>query len=138
MNKEKMDKYKFRRYDRNFALLYKKELARLKRILPMHADIEHIGSTAVMGLRGKGLIDIVIAVPKRSVNSAKKLLEKGGYEFRPNAGDKERIFLRRDYLSKGRERSVHLHLTHRNSKTFIEMVALRDYLISHKEEIRRY
>ena len=55
---DKMEKYKFRKYDENFSLLYKRELARLKRLLPRHANIEHIGSTAVKGLKGKGLIEI--------------------------------------------------------------------------------
>ncbi len=133
-----MEKYKFRRYSRDFPILYKKELARLRRILPRHARIEHVGSSAVKGLRGKGLIDIAIAVPRRSIGPATNLLEKGGYEFVPAAGTRVRMFFFRDYGLNGRERRVHLHLTFQGSRDFIEMVALRDYLREHREEARKY
>jgi GrpB-like predicted nucleotidyltransferase (UPF0157 family) len=133
-----MEKYKFRPYNKNFPLLYKRESAKLKKLLPRVAKVEHVGSTAVKGLRGKGLIDIVIAVPKKSIFSVKNLLEKGGYEFRPGAGDKDRLFFRRDYPSRGKERRVHLHLTFFNSKDFIEMIAVRNYLRVYKSESKKY
>lgn len=133
-----MEKYRFRPYSKNFPLLYRKELAKLRRILPKNTIVEHVGSTAVKGLKGKGLIDIVIAVPKKNLKPVKILLEKGRYEFRPGAGTKERLFFRRDYVSKGKERRIHLHLTFYKSRDFVEMVAVRDYLRSHKDESRKY
>jgi len=136
--KKDMEKYEFRKQDKNFVLLYRRELTKLRKILPRRASIEHIGSSAVKGLGGKGLIDVVIAVPERGIGSAKNLLVKGGYKFIPDAGDKERLFFFRDYASKRGKRRVHLHLTPHNSKTFIGMVALRDYLIAHKDEARKY
>lgn len=136
--KSRMEKYKFRKYNEHFPLLYKKEWAKLKKILPRYAKIEHVGSSAVTGLGGKGLIDIVIGVPKKRINFSKNLLENGGYEFRPDAGDKERMFFRRDYISKGKQRRVHLHLTFYNSKDLTEMVAFRDHLRANSDEARKY
>ncbi len=133
-----MGKYKLRLYNKDSPKLYKREETKLKKILPKNTNIEHIGSSAVVGLRGKGLIDIIIAVPKRKISKIKIILEKGEYEFRPNSGDKERLFFRRDYTSNGKTRRVHLHLTHYPSKTWLGTRAVRDYLRTHKEEAREY
>ena len=51
-----MEKYKFRKYDPKFGELFKREKAKLKKIIP-GIKIEHIGSTAVPSLGGKGIID---------------------------------------------------------------------------------
>ena len=133
-----MEKYRFRRYRKDFLLLYRGEFAKLRRILPRSASIEHVGSTAVEGLGGKGIIDIVIAIPKSDITKANGLLEDAQYEFRTDAGDRDRLFFNKDYVSRGKMRRVHLHLTYYNSKAFIEMVAVRDYLIMHKGEARKY
>jgi len=133
-----MEKYRFRRYRKDFLLLYRGEFAKLRRILPRSASIEHVGSTAVEGLGGKGIIDIVIAIPKSDITKANGLLEDAQYEFRTDAGDRDRLFFNKDYVSRGKMRRVHLHLTYYNSKAFIEMVAVRDYLRSNRCEVRRY
>lgn len=62
--KDELRKYVFRRYNSKYELLFNKEKAKLKKILPK-AKIEHVGSTAVKGLGGKGIIDISIIVPKK-------------------------------------------------------------------------
>jgi len=133
-----MEKYRFRRYGKDLPILYRRDLVALKKVIPKYASVEHVGSTAVKGLGGKGIIDIVIAVPKARISKAKGLLEAVGYEFRPDAGDKDRLFFKKDYVSRGKVRRIHLHLTYYNSKAFIEMVAVRDYLIMHKGEARKY
>lgn len=97
-----MEKYKFRPFKKNFSLLYKKEESKLKKILNKSAHIEHIGSSAVNGLGGKGLIDIIIGVSRKAVIPTKRNLEKAGYEFRPNAGDKNRLFFMKDYTTGGK------------------------------------
>ena len=52
------DKYIFRPYNPIFPELFKNEKERMEKILGDNLKIEHIGSTAVMGLGGKGVIDI--------------------------------------------------------------------------------
>jgi GrpB-like predicted nucleotidyltransferase (UPF0157 family) len=92
----------------------------IKKVMPGYASVEHVGSTAVKGLGGNGIIDIVIAVPKTNIVSVKKGLERAGYIFVVDAGDHDRLFFWKDYISKGKVWRVHLHLTHRNSRTFTE------------------
>jgi len=57
------DKYIFRPYNPIFPELFKNEKERMEKILGDNLQIEHIGSTAVLGLGGKGVIDILISIP---------------------------------------------------------------------------
>jgi GrpB-like predicted nucleotidyltransferase (UPF0157 family) len=132
-----MEKYVFRKYDdeyRNFFKVEKKLLARLEPI----AKIEHVGSTAVLGLGGKGILDIAIGVPKSRIAETKNKLEKSGYEFREKAGTPDRLFFMKDYTSKARNRRVHIHLTDLDGKDWEEMKFFRDYLLEHPEAVGKY
>lgn len=49
-------------YDSEWVRLFEEERTKLRSVLPTAAiDIQHIGSTAVPGLRAKPIIDIAIA-----------------------------------------------------------------------------
>jgi len=122
-----MKKYKLRKYNTNFPKLFEEEKRKLKKILP-ESKIEHIGSTAVFGLKGKGIIDIIIAVPKKEIEKAKNLLVKNNYIFKPKAGDKNRLFFQKDYWKLFGKRRVHLHLTIPNGKDWKECIKVRDKL----------
>ena len=107
------NKYVFRKYSNKYPSLFKREKSRLKEITPK-ARIEHVGSSAVPGLGGKGIIDVIISVPKNEIRASIKKLEAGGYEYRPLAGEEGREFFRRIIRYGGRERRVHIHLTFAN------------------------
>ncbi|MEK6807934.1 MAG: GrpB family protein, partial [Nanoarchaeota archaeon] len=121
------NKYNFRKYSKKFPKLYQLERKRIRTILST-AHIAHCGSTAVPGLGGKGIVDIVIAVPKKYRLSAKNKLEKAGYVYKKSGGDAERFFLRRDYKYNRKIRRVHLQLTWLNSLTWKKTIALVLYL----------
>jgi len=74
-------KYVFRPYSQCFSRLFKLEKKRVKNILGDGARIEHVGSTAVPRLRGKGILDIIVSVGKRDIKSTKRKLERNGYTF---------------------------------------------------------
>jgi len=131
-------KYAFKPAKSNFKALYKIEERRLRSFLPKSAKIEHIGSTAIPGLGGKGIIDIALAAQKKDIQKIKKKLENKGYKHILSGGDKERIFLQKDYKSKGKVRRIHIQLTFHNSNTWRNAIALRDYLIKHKEAAEQY
>ena len=59
-----MNKYIFKPYHEIFPKLFEQEKLRLSKYLTGEYMIEHIGSTAVPGLGGKGIIDIMISVSK--------------------------------------------------------------------------
>lgn len=100
--------------------------------------IEHVGSTAIPRLGGKGIIDILLAVPRNKVSKTSKTLQKLGYEFRAIASTKTRLFFRRDYKISRAVRRVHIHLTSTGSKDQKEMMAFRDYLISYPKTAKEY
>ncbi|MFA5000884.1 MAG: GrpB family protein [Candidatus Paceibacterota bacterium] len=56
-------KLKIHSYQKSFPAQFAKIKAKLSEVLPVSAEIEHIGSTSVPGLGGKGIIDILIALP---------------------------------------------------------------------------
>ncbi len=125
-----MKKYIFKQYNPISPKLYQKEEQRLKQILGDQYLIEHIGSTAVPNLGGKGIIDIMISVPGKLMNQTSQLLQKAGYKFSASGGDKERLFHQRD--------CYHVHVTFLGSESRKRAVAFRDYLIQHPKDLKQY
>tara|TARA_Y100000310_G_C20476036_1_gene712459 strand:+ start:125 stop:637 length:513 start_codon:yes stop_codon:yes gene_type:complete len=132
-----MEKYHFKEYNSKFPKLFQKEKIRLKKLLGK-VMMEHIGSTAVPNLKGKGIIDIVIGVDKKNIPKFKNKLIEGKYVFLPKAGEKNRLFFERDYKYCGMVRRVHLHLTYYKSDVWKRMISVRDYLKKHPREKKRY
>jgi len=132
------EKYKFRKYDSNYKRLFFVEKAKLKKIFPT-STIEHIGSTAVLGLGGKGIIDINLGIKKRDVKKSIARLKNNKYIFVESAGDgKERWFFKRDYVYNDKIRRVHVHLTLIDSHTWKKCLKFRDHLRSSKNAREKY
>ena len=87
-----MKKYVFRPYSEIFPELFQKEKDRITVQLKPLCIIEHIGSTAIVGLGGKGIIDIGIATNKEDMEIVSRHLQKLGYEFRPTYSTSERFY----------------------------------------------
>jgi len=134
---QRVEKYVFRKYDPRYETFFEMEKARLAGIL-RGAVIEHVGSTAVPGLGGKGILDIAVAVPRKGLQSAARLLREGGYEFRAKASTPERLFFRRDYMEGQKVRRVHIHLMRLGSRDLKEHIAFRDFLMDHPDSARQY
>ena len=107
---KKFIKYQFRKYNLKYKKQFQLEKRKLKKFLP-DLKIEHIGSTAIEELGGKGIIDIMVGGKKRNLPSSFKKLEDKGYKFIKIASSSERFFFRKDYNLKGTIRRVHIHLT---------------------------
>lgn len=131
-----MFKYVFRPYNPIFSKLFSKEKNRLKKFLGRDALIEHIGSTSIPGMGGKGIIDIVIATDDKNdlFNISSQLIE-AGYYFDPDDGTKERLFHARVVSD---ERRYHIHLTFKSSKDWKEMISFRDHLKTHPKDFKKY
>ena len=78
-----MKKYVFKPDSKIFPELFLREKERISSRVKMALAIEHIGSTSVPNLGGKGIIDIAIAVHKQDMDSVSQQLQSLGYEFRP-------------------------------------------------------
>lgn len=121
-----MQKYVFNEYDKIYKKYFEEEKKKLQKLLAK-ARIEHVGSTAVPGLGGKGIVDILVGVNELTT-------ELPGYEYRENASTAERLFFRKDYNG----RRVHVHLVRLNCRDWKEMIAFRDYLIQHQQAVKEY
>lgn len=125
--------HSFNKYPSNITNLFQQEKTRLLKALGSKAKVEHVGSTAVPGLGGKGILDIAIWTPKNKLKDYISKLKKLGFEDRPNhpANDK-RVFMLRVIKENDKERRVHVHLT-LNKDFWNTFISFRDYLREHKD-----
>ncbi len=98
-------------------------------------NVEHVGSTAVQGLRAKPVIDACIVVASREqVEVCIERLANIGYLHKGNLGVPDReAFRRPEQLPRH-----HLYLSPRDSLSLKNHLGLRDYLRSHPEAAREY
>lgn len=135
------DKYIFRQYNSVFPKLFEKEKQRLQKVLSDEVQIDHIGSTAVPGLWGKGVIDISVVVSKNDWSKVSKNLERLGYKYKKKEADreKERLFFMANLPDKELDtRLYHIHLSYPESSEFKKEIGFRDYLRNHPKDVKRY
>jgi GrpB-like predicted nucleotidyltransferase (UPF0157 family) len=91
--------------------------------------IEHVGSTAVVGLGAKPIIDITVAIKNlKDANKCIGPLESIGYEYVP---EYEESIPERRYFHKGKptiEQHYHLHMVELQSDFWKRHLLFRDYL----------
>ncbi len=134
-----MKKYVFRPYSNIFPKIFQKEKLRIASHVDTSLIIEHIGSTAVPGLGGKGIIDIGIAVDRKQIESVSKQLQALGYEFRPNFSTLDRLYFI-TFLPDSEEelRRYHIHLTYVENEEWKNFIIFRDFLINFPEALEEY
>ena len=133
-----MQKYVFHKYDPKYAPLFEKEERKLRKVLGVVAKIEHVGSTAISNLGGKGILDILIGVSKKEINKTKIKLQNANYVFREVACTPTRLFFRRDYRTSVGKRRVHLHIVCFKGKDWKEMMLFRNFLRHNTEAMQEY
>ena len=134
----KFKKYVFRDYSPKYIMLFDKEKRKLKKILPKNCRIEHVGSTSVKNLGGKGVIDILVGTKdKKGIIQIKKLLEKNKYKSAEVRGRRDKLSFERDYGIFIR-RKVHIHITFVNSPTWKEYILTRNFLRKNSEIAKEY
>jgi len=119
--------------------LYEEERDRILAVVgDLVVAIEHIGSTAVPGLGGKPIIDIMPAV--RCLTDAEQCIEplEGiGYEYVPEYNE---LMPERRYFHRGppQARTFHLHMVEQTSEFWDRHLLFRDWLRTHHEEAQEY
>ena len=120
-------------HDPSWATEFQRERDRIASCLgDVAVSIDHIGSTAVPGLRAKPVIDILVSVRHLDLGKVDGPLSSIGYVHVP-IDDEERLFFR-----KGMPRTHHLHLVVADSDEHWKHIRFRDRLISHPEDAREY
>ncbi len=132
-------KYVFKPYTPLLAELFCREKERIISELGSSALIEHVGSTAIPELGGKGIIDIAVVVPKKEFDTTRQSLQRLGYDFRPHRSTSEREYFKINLPGPAEEiRTYHVHMTHPESRDLKELLAFRDYLCENKEARLKY
>jgi GrpB-like predicted nucleotidyltransferase (UPF0157 family) len=117
---------------------YEREVERLESIASdrLH-EYEHIGSTAIEGLAAKPIIDLLAVID--NINDAcatlVPVLEKHGYEYRPDGDVRGRLFFAKGPRTK---RTHYLSLTEQNSDFYAEKLAFREHLRAHPDVAAEY
>jgi GrpB-like predicted nucleotidyltransferase (UPF0157 family) len=125
-------------YDSEAPRIFEEIKRSLCNLIPYQIQVEHVGSTAVPGLGGKGIIDILIVTKPEHMQRIVELLESQGYKHNPEAGNAERLFVSGPYRYRDKELHIHLHITFFGSKEHKDKLLFRDYLRKNPEEARRY
>jgi|SRR5580658_8776075 GrpB-like predicted nucleotidyltransferase (UPF0157 family) len=137
-----MDDVQIVPYDPEWANLFAVESERLRAVLDpeLVLDIEHFGSTAVLGLAAKPIIDILIAV--RSLAQAKATIIQPiialGYVYWAENPKPDRMFFVKGMPPYGERRTHHVHITQPDGEMWRRRLPFRDYLRANPAEAQRY
>lgn len=128
------------KYSDSFSSLFENESIKLKKILGNICLIEHIGSTAIPGMDGKGIIDVMVIFEKlENIEPAIKLLQKNGYFLTDDKINRnERVFMSTTGIKESGFGDIHLHLTTKDNDAYLNAILFRDYLIKHPKEKKEY
>ena len=137
MKKPMSDKVRLHSYNPIWSAAYETEADALKKIFGNSLiQIEHIGSTAIPGIKAKPIIDILISVNRIGV--AEEMIpemEALSYEHRGEFGIPGRRYFRK--FTNG-ERSHHVHIYQSGHKAITRYLDFRDYLRIHPDRAQAY
>ena len=120
-------------WPRQFQLESELLASALKRWLV--GDLEHVGSTAVVGLVAKPIIDIM--APVRSLDASRPAIDAAAtlsYCYSDYKSDAMHWFCK----PSPRERTHHLHMVPRTSQLWCDRLAFRDALRANPELAKEY
>jgi GrpB-like predicted nucleotidyltransferase (UPF0157 family) len=114
-------------YDPSWIQKFETEKASLEELLApwQEGPIEHVGSTAVMGLCAKPVIDIMVGVASLSASAPARIpLSHAGYQYAEYKTDIMHWFCKPSFAM----RTHHLHLVPYESSLWYERLKFRDLL----------
>jgi len=122
-------------YDPSWERAFQELSTHLQTALPADVEIEHVGSTAVVGLAAKPILDVDVVVPVEAlVAPAIAALATLGYQHKGNLG----IVGREAFTVLDGFQHHHLYLVVSGSEAYRDHIDLRDYLRLHPEQAAAY
>lgn len=117
-------------------------IARLKEILgDVIKDIQHVGSTSVLTIKAKPIIDIALAVDSfDDIFAYEKELKDAGFYYRPKSDLGEQLLFASGsfYAGTGDLQTHFIHVVRTNSMDWINYINFRDYLNSTPSAAKAY
>ncbi len=92
--------------------------------------VEHVGSTAVPGCAGKGIVDLAVLYPPGQLAAARALVDSLGFQHQPQRDPfpEERPMRVGALVHAGRKYLLHLHIIAADSYEAVELLRFRDRL----------
>jgi GrpB-like predicted nucleotidyltransferase (UPF0157 family) len=122
-------------YDSTWPFLFDREAARIRGVLGDRVKrLEHVGSTSVVGLPAKPIIDLVLAVPDSADEPTYvPEMELNGYLLRIREPEwfQHRVF-------KGPDTEINLHVFTAGCPEIDQMILFRDWLRAHADDRDAY
>lgn len=124
-------------YDKDSPLKFNAEKKLIEQELGILVhDIQHVGSTSIVGIKAKPEIDLLVVVksvdPIDPINKAMLAL---GYDIRGECEIPGRHYFSKNMNAK---RTHKAHVCIRNHRLVQELIVFRDYLLDHPDEVRVY
>ncbi|MEV5029553.1 GrpB family protein [Paenibacillus sp. LPE1-1-1.1] len=129
-------KVRLSKFNENWVRLYQDEADFLRTIFTDEiVRFEHFGSTSILGLKAKPVIDMMCIVKDISkVDLYNEKMNLLGYDVAGDWG----IPGRRLFRKGGEERTHHIHFYQIDNPQIERHLIFRDYLRCHPEEVARY
>ena len=100
--------------------------------------IEHVGSTAIPNMYGKGIIDILIgAKDVDEFNYIKSVLEKNNYYGSEKSKTEEYQFFA-STTDETKSGDIHIHLVIKETQRYEDFIVLREYLLNNENIAKEY
>jgi len=99
-------------------------------------EIEHVGSTAIKGLKAKPIIDILMLIDSfNNIDKVEEILKNYNYTNMGMQGISDRYF-----FAKGSDdnRTHYLHIVDTKGNTFYNQILFRDYLNKYPIYVKKY
>lgn len=105
-----------------------------------HVVVEHIGSTAVPGCGGKGVIDLMVLYPPGELETVKAGLQELGFQRDPRPGvfSEDRPMRIGTVECDGHNFRLHVHVIANSSPEVSEKLSFRDHLRSDPQLVDAY
>lgn len=123
-------------YNPEWPWMFEAEAKLLRKIFgPEIVEIHHIGSTSVVGLKAKPIIDIMpVVMDIDRINDFNNAMIAIGYEPRGENG----LPGRRYFQKGGDNRTHHIHMYESGNPEIDRHLAFRDYLRVHPDTVKDY
>ena len=136
---------KVEKYNPEWQEEFNKEKKNLKKIFgDVALSIEHVGSTSIVGLSAKPIIDIAIGVDSLEdiAKVKEKILKFSYYSIKENNADGEILIRRGVPIKLGEDKpsfiTHFIHIMEIDGRKHKETLVYRDYLRKNKEALKEY
>lgn len=119
-------------HEKEWEIEAKNTISRLRKILGnVIKDIQHVGSTSILSIKAKPIIDIAVAVDDfNDILVYEKELKNDGFYYRPNVSiENQLLFACGNFYEGSGDLQTHfVHIVLTNSMEWINYINFRDYL----------